>query len=85
MTTTTARKRLKCPECGALFFRGSNAQKFCSSECTEKHQQKLKKEKEIKVEVHPSRVIPRLSISEVVRRARAEGLSYGKYVAKYKL
>lgn len=77
-------KRKRCQECGALFFSTANAQKFCSHKCAAKQKGKTDK-KEIKVEVHPSRVVPKLSIAEVVRRARAEGMSYGKYVAKYKL
>ena len=73
-----------CPVCGN-FFIGGNNKKYCSAECREKARRKMTGEgrKKPKENKECKRKIGVLSIGEVNRRARAEGLTYGQYMAKY--
>ena len=73
----------KCPICNKIFVATSNRRKYCT-DCQEegnriKHQQydQMKKYRVKKKEKY--------EIEEINRKALAEGLSYGKYVAKYNL
>ena len=70
----------KCRHCGKEFTAIVHNKNYCSEECKRvvavaKAKSKRKQPKKIK----------NLSIYEIVRRATAEGLTYGEYVAKYNL
>ncbi len=73
----------KCPVCGNL-FEGRSTKIYCCSECkckaqTQKKLQECKKPKTVqRKKKHSS-----LSLEQINKRARAEGLTYGQYVAKY--
>ena len=75
-----------CIMCGKALEKP--CRKFCSDECrTEKRRLdaricKEKKEAARKIEKRVKKK-PSLTLNEVARLARAEGLSYGEYSAKY--
>ncbi len=76
----------KCVICGNIFV-GRPNKKYCCSECrrkaqTEKKAKECKKPKEIETK-KPKRKLGSLSLEQINKRARAEGLTYGQYVAKY--
>lgn len=80
---TAARKRkqkevaeriLICAYCGAT-FQSAKKRKYCEL-CQEKNRRKRKPRERVK---------PKLSIEEVAKLSREEGLSYGEYVKKYGL
>lgn len=71
----------RCTICGKKFL-GRPNRMYCSPACRAKSQSKAyKEEQESKVKKKSETRI--LSIEEINRRARAEGLSYGQYMAKY--
>ena len=74
-----------CPICGS-FFTGRPNKMYCSAECrikaSGKKQNEARKKPKQKVNECKEK-IKSLSIEEVNRRARAEGLTYGQYMAKY--
>lgn len=72
-------RKLICGYCGKEFHNGRRRQ-YCSNECRlaangrgDIKQYELKKIK------------PKLSICEVIKLAREEGLTYGEYCAKYRI
>lgn len=72
-------KSLKLVECGwcSLFFESKNGEEYCCAECRKKAEnRKKKREKQAK---------NKLDLSQINELARAEGLNYGQYVAKYGL
>lgn len=62
----------QCVYCGIGFEKGRETP-YCSDECKRKAEGKPPKARRKKV----------LSIDEVVRLAKAEGLTYGQYIVKY--
>ena len=58
-----------CLTCGTIFRAVSDNIKYCSDKC-DKSKQKTQSI---------------LSVNEVARRAKEEGISYGEYVAKYNI
>lgn len=70
-----------CVECYRSFIPNSKKQIFCSKECQIKCE--IRKNAEKKAErIHASIRQPKVSISEMQKRADASGMSYGQYVAK---
>ena len=65
-----------CEYCGKVYEQGSE-NKYCSDECKSKYASGRNKKS--------GRKKKPLSIVEVETLARAEGLSFGQYVKKYKL
>lgn len=86
-------KTIKCVRCGVSVECRSPSQMYCPNCALEAaHEQRKKwwKEHYIRKETPKAQKTVKkkeigLSLAEVDRRARAEGLSYGKYVAKYGL
>ena len=75
-----------CPICGNEFPK-YKTRKYCSPKCSKeaKRRQDLEKQKinireYVAMKKKPEPYKPRVSIEEVVRRAKAEGLTYGQYV-----
>ncbi len=70
---------ITCPTCGKNFLYSSGHKKYCCVECKNKAQ-KMRTD-----EAAPAR--PRKkrakTIVDIIRAAKAEGLSYGEYVSKY--
>lgn len=82
------RKIFNCIVCGKKLV--GRQRQFCSAECRLKDKAKSQqaKNKEIykAVKMKPRvRHKPKMSIEEINAKARAEGLNYGQYVAKYGL
>lgn len=76
-----------CMVCGKIFIAANSAQKTCSKACRDarrkayqseryKEQTKVKREIERRKGRHPSH------LADTNERARAEGLTYGQYVAQ---
>lgn len=61
-----------CLNCGKGFQALQDSSKYCSIECVNEAKKKTKRK-------------PALSIVEITKLAREEGLQYGDYVAKYGL
>ena len=80
MTETRA-----CPVCGKLTVFTSKKKIYCSQACFEKYRQEYmrEKQKESRQRKRAARTRKPIAIEEVIRRAEAEHLSYGQYVAKY--
>lgn len=79
----------KCVICENILV-GRPNKKYCCAECREKARFKKKAEecKKPKVKSEKNAVrrknrLGSLSIEQINKRARAEGLTYGQYVAKY--
>ena len=68
-----------CKVCGSELGKYRSA--YCSEECSLIADNKSKS----RIITEKKSVKPKLSISEICKLALAEHLSYGKYVAKYKL
>ena len=66
----------ECEFCGEL-FEADAKRRFCTPECRRKAEQGKKKIRKPKK--------PKLSLIDVAKLCREEGLSYGQYVAKYGL
>ncbi len=62
-----------CELCGKA-FESDKRRKFCTPECRRKAERGGKKSKK-----------PKLSLEQVAKLSREEGLSYGRYVGKYGL
>lgn len=84
-------KRL-CVVCGADLK--GNRKKYCSDKCRQKaeairlHEKRKADYEEYKSfkKIRPKkRTKPKMSLNEVMKRAKVEGLTYGQFVAKYKL
>ena len=65
--------KYECKWCGKTFI-SDRKKKYCSAECRNKAQHPRKSPKKVK-----------LSLAAINALARAEGLNYGQYVAKYGL
>lgn len=79
-----------CKCCGELFKAPSFHYSYCSDECRRKKRNKngvaYQKENHGAVRYKASmKKNKKLTIQEICKRAKAEGLSYGKYVGKYGL
>ena len=59
-------RRCKNPNCGKDFF-GTRTQQYCCAEC--------------RPTARKNKMKSTCTINEVVRKANADGISYGKYVA----
>ena len=89
MDYKTLGKTAFCAVCGKQFIKPSNNAKYCSMPCKRKvekdqnrewlreYYRRLREERRIAQSVWK----PRETIEEVVAKANAAGLSYGKYVA----
>ena len=66
----------ECEFCGEL-FEADAKRRFCTVECRRKAERKKKKQTKPKK--------PKLSLEQVAKLSREEGLSYGEYVKKYGL
>lgn len=80
----------KCKICGKTLT--GNQRKYCSNECKRKGKSKYEYDyhkdqyKKPKAETKPQKKKkPALSIAEINKLARAEGLNYGQFVGKYGL
>ena len=77
-----------CEMCGNKFV-GRPNKKYCSEECRKKgaaeyNRKRSEERQKPKVEnKKPKSKLRALTIEQINRRARAEGLTYGQYVAKY--
>lgn len=66
----------ECEFCGEL-FEADSKRRFCTPECRLKYERGKRKPKKTKK--------PKLSLNQVAKLSREEGLSYGQYCAKYGL
>lgn len=71
----------RCTICGQADERTINGKVYCTF-CAEKNKKRRHKYYELKN--HKEKTVPMAKIYETVRLANAEGLTYGKYVAKHK-
>ncbi len=81
-------KERQCPVCGKVFTGTNNAQKYCSAKCREKAQRISQSSRwETCGRTTDSRCKkkrkPAKTLAEINELAKAEGLTYGKYFAKY--
>lgn len=84
----STRTIFNCVVCGKKLV--GQQRQYCSPECQNKAKSKVQyaKNKEIYKAFKPKgrvRHKPAMSLAEVNAKARAEGLNYGQYVAKYGL
>ena len=63
---------VECQACGKVFLKTNNNMKYCP-QCRAKGNSKKKSVK---------KSVPRLTLAQVCREARAAGLSYGQYVVR---
>lgn len=78
-------KDVECPVCGKV-FQTNRYKKYCSKECGLKMKRigdKRRAAQRKRLKEEQSRQKPNTGIIDVETLARAEGLSYGKYVAKH--
>lgn len=78
----------KCIQCGKVLE--GRQKKFCSDDCVGQYKQERALEryeanKKPKAEAKPKKKKPKMSIAQINELARAEGLNYGQYCAKYNL
>ena len=75
----------KCTICGTQFTSAkSNVQKYCSTECAaEAARIRNEENKRLYAERKRHAGEKNKSLVDIDRRAKAEGLTYGQYVAKY--
>ena len=85
-------EKKKCVICGTEFMPIKGTQLCCSKECRAKRDVQIKElwyeEQRKKKDAENRKLIPKSNYEEIVDvaiAARKEGLSYGQYVAKYKL
>lgn len=71
----------RCTACGQADQRTLSGKVYCTL-CAETNRKRMHKYYELKK--HKKKMIPMAKIYETVRLANAEGLTYGKYVAKHK-
>ena len=81
-------KEKKCPICGSIFV-GRPNKIYCSAKCCKKASKEYerkrgeeRKKPEAEKKKHKSK-LESLNLEEINKKARAEGLSYGQYMAKY--
>ena len=73
-----------CIHCGSPYETDRDRRGFCSDEC--RRQQLLKQQREYRLRKKANGVKKsQLSLAEIERLARAEGISYGQYVVKHRL
>ena len=73
-----------CLHCGSPYATDRNRPGFCSDTC--RRQRQLAQQREYKLRKKAREAKPNhLSIAEIERLARAEGISYGQYVVKHRL
>lgn len=68
---------LKCEYCRKEFYTNNRIVKYCGAACRSKAGDERKRERE----QAQNNQIKNLSLDETNRRARAAGMSYGKFVA----
>lgn len=69
-----------CKYCGASFEKNSPSHVYCSKYCNDRYGELMAKSKEgAKVVTNKNNIL------EICKLAEAEGMSYGKYVAKHRL
>ena len=74
-----------CTICGAKFI-GIKCSKYCGPECRKEGARRLAAVKPRKHSARISTAKPKSqTLAEIAKAARAEGLQYGEYVAKYGL
>lgn len=89
MAFNTVGTVVECAICGRKFIKGSNNAKYCSTSCKNKawkaQSQAWLREYKRQLREEQRRLIspykPRETIEEVVAKANAAGMTYGKYVA----
>lgn len=74
----------QCKYCGEKFIAFSNGKIYCSAEC-KSAALKIVRLKIAKPRPKKKKGSTHNSIVEIQKRAQAEGLTYGQYVAKYNL
>jgi ribosomal protein L20 len=78
---------MKCKWCGSEYQTERKNTRYCCDECEKKAKKETERRyQERKLEKARKRLkldADRLSISDVNALARAEGLTYGKYLAKH--
>jgi len=73
-----------CQECGKIFVKQTNNQRYCCEECKRIGQRRKSREYQKMNYVRkgqPKKKRPP-SLAEINQRARAAGMTYGKYMAK---
>lgn len=78
----------RCIICGKEFTARRDSQKCCSSECRKENASRYQKAKYYKTSrtaKSPEPKRPKNNITEIAVAARAEGLTYGQYVARYEM
>ena len=82
-------KACNCAYCGSPFIQKNCKQKFCSVSCRDENKKKRFKENPEKYSYHYKRKCGRkkkgTDLGMINERARAEGLTYGQYVARHGL
>ena len=82
-------KVCNCAYCGKTFIPKNSKQKYCSVACRDKNKKKRIKENPDKYTYYRERKTRRKAkgtdLGRINEKARAEGLTYGQYVAKYGL
>lgn len=72
----------ECEICGSEFYSQTARQKVCSHECfLERARRTSKKATKKKQDEKKEKEVRKLSLDEKIAKARALGISYGKYVA----
>lgn len=72
----------RCKVCGKEFQPVNWRQIYCGKECNIVANKRIQKERYRKEKTHRR---GGLTIAEIALMARAEGLTYGQYVAKYRI
>ena len=72
----------ECVNCGRLFNPNTKKQICCGKICAKERARKLEAERRLKLNMEKAKKNQLMDIAEA---ARLEGMSYGKYVAKYGL
>jgi hypothetical protein len=82
-------RELTCDTCGKRFtVYNRGTPRYCSIECKkEKHMERKKTRNKVRVITQRRKRLPEVlrAIGDINRQAYEEGLSYGKFVAKYGL
>ena len=77
-------KTITCKYCGKEFETSANNKIYCSTNCRNKMNVAVRREKRNKNKNKQGKKL-NLNICEIVRNATSEGLTYGEYVKKYNL
>ena len=73
----------KCPVCGRTFTSTAHARKYCDIECARDASYIRSAERVRKYRMRARHATKGDSLAKINTLAREEGLTYGKYVAKY--